>query len=270
MPSSLTRNARQLLPDPLVRVIRRRRIARQVAGFTTRVVTHTYWHWPLRIELADAMAEGWYDRDQPHTAELQALEDRGWLVPGATVFDLGAHQCVVALMISRAVGPKGTVVAIEAERHNARVATRNRDRNGATNLHIIHAAASSAAGVLNFEEGLNGRVNESAIGTTQVRAVSVDELAAEYGPPTIVFVDVEGFENLVLDGAAMTLRAATAAFLVEVHDVDRRVGTLAEIVAHFPDGWKLEQAPVEVARQEFVPFAGDDLGRFYLLATPPK
>lgn len=270
MSLTLRSTARRVLPDPLVRVIRRRRVARKVADYPTRTVTHTYWRWPLTVELADPMAEGWYDRDWLQADELQALEDRGWLVPGATIFDLGAHQCVVALMISRAVGPAGKVIAIEAELHNVRVAERNRELNDAANVHIIHAAAASAPGTLRFEEGLNGRVNDSAIGTAQVRAVSVDELAAEHGPPAVVFVDVEGFENVVLDGASDTIAARSAAFLIEVHPPDRRVGTIAEIAAHFEDGWQLEQASVHGARHVYAPFAGDDLGHFYLLATPGR
>lgn len=258
------------MPASLVRVVRRRRIARQVASYTPRVVTHTYWRWPLTIELADQMAEGWYDRDLPRATELQALEDRGWLVPGASVFDLGAHHCVVALMISRAVGPTGKVLAIEAERHNARAGERNRDLNHATNLQIVHAAAASVSGVLNFEEGLNGRVNGSTVGTVEVRAVTVDELAAEHGEPTIVFVDVEGFENQVLAGATETLAKAASAFLIEVHARDRRVGTLSEIVAHFADGWELEQMSVHSSQDEFAPFTGTDLEHFYLLATPTQ
>lgn len=270
MQQALKGATRRVMPDSLVRVIRRRRIARQVAGYAPRVVTHTYWRWPLSVELADPMAEGWYDHDIPRADELQALADREWLVPGATVFDLGAHHGVVALMISRAVGPTGTVVAIEAERHNVRAAQRNRDLNDADNLHIVHAAAAAAPGVLHFEEGLNGRVNGSSVGTIEVRAVSVDELAAEHGRPSIVFVDVEGFENAVLDGATDTIAHAASAFLVEVHPHDRRVGTLAEIVAHFSDEWTLEQASVHGDRHVFAPFAGEDLGHFYLLATPAR
>jgi FkbM family methyltransferase len=261
---------RRVIPDWLLRVIRRRRIARLVTGYSRRIVTHTYWRWRLKVELADPMAEGWYDHDLPEAGELQALEERGWLVPNATVFDLGAHQGVVALMMSRAVGPNGKVVAIEAGRHNVRVAERNRDLNGAANLHIVHAAAAAAPGVLNFDDGLNGSVNGSTVGTVEVRSVSVDELAAEHGHPAVVFVDVEGFENQVLTGASATLAEAASAFLIEVHPDDLRVGTLAEIVAHFSKGWRLEQASVRDPRHEFVPFEGQDLGRFYLMATPAR
>lgn len=261
---------RRVLSDSLMRVIRRTRIAHQVTGYSRRAVTHTYWRWPLTVELADPMAEGWYDHDFLEAGELQALEERGWLVPNATVFDLGAHQGVVALMISRAVGPAGKVVAIEAGRHNVGVAERNRDLNAAANLHIVHAAAAAAPGVLNFDDGFNGRVSGSRVGTVKVRAVSVDELAAEHGQPAVVFVDVEGFENQVLAGASATLAKAASAFLVEVHPHDRRVGTLSDIVANFSDGWLLEQASIRGPDHEFVLFEGQDLEHFYLLATPAR
>jgi tRNA A58 N-methylase Trm61 len=53
------------------------------------------------------------------------------LKAGARVFDLGAHQAVVALMLSQLVGHEGEVIALEAERHNFEVAERNRKLNAA-------------------------------------------------------------------------------------------------------------------------------------------
>ena len=36
------------------------------------------------------------------------------LRPGATVFDCGAHQCVIAMVMAKFVGATGKVIAVEA------------------------------------------------------------------------------------------------------------------------------------------------------------
>ena len=59
------------------------------------------------------MGAGWYDHDWPELPEIALLKQHG-LRPGARVFDIGAHQGVVALMLSKTVGPEGFVLAVEA------------------------------------------------------------------------------------------------------------------------------------------------------------
>lgn len=43
------------------------------------------------------------------------LRGRRGLSKGGRIFDLGAHQGVVALMLSRYVGEQGSVLAVEAD-----------------------------------------------------------------------------------------------------------------------------------------------------------
>jgi FkbM family methyltransferase len=221
MPSSLRQLARRVVPHSLYRRYRQRRIASQIAGYTPHDVTHVYGGQTLRIRLEDPLAEGWYDHDWEDSAVMAFLRDHGLLSPGATVFDVGAHQAVVALMLTRNVGESGHVVAVEAEPHNAHVAEINRDLNGARNLTVIHAAGAATEGFTSFAEGLNGRVDElTETGNVTVRTVTIDGLAKEYGTPDLVFVDVEGYEGQVLAGATDTLANGATSFLVEVHDAE--------------------------------------------------
>ena len=163
------------------------------------------------------MAQGWYDHDWGPMAEIELLR-RYRLRPGARVFDLGAHQCVVALMLAKIVGPTGQVVAVEANPHNAEIGRRNRDLNGAYNLEIVEAAAAERSGTLTFNLGLDGQVDDGSgeWGTCVVPSLSVDDLAARYGVPDLLFIDVEGFEANVLQGAGQTLRHRPDCF-IEVH-----------------------------------------------------
>ena len=59
---------------------------------------------------------------------------------GATVFDCGAHQCVIAMILAKFVGATGKVVAVEASPHNYDAANRNIRLNEAGNVTAVHAA----------------------------------------------------------------------------------------------------------------------------------
>jgi FkbM family methyltransferase len=183
-------------------------------------VKHRYAGEDLTVSLQDPLAEGWYDRDWGPQAEIDMLR-RGRLRSGARIFDLGAHQAVVALVMSRIVGDAGEVIAVEADCHNARVAEENVRMNGATNIRVIHAAATDEPGRVCFAEGMNGNVTTVPdSGSVQVDAVTVDGLAAEFGAPDVVFVDVEGYEAHVLAGSRRTLDQRATDFFVEVHDAE--------------------------------------------------
>lgn len=163
------------------------------------------------------MAEAWYDRDLPELNEI-ALLKCGRLRPGAKVFDLGAHQGVFALMMARIVGVRGMVVAVEANWHNAAIARENRDLNEAAQLVVVEAAAAERSGTLFFNGEANGSVE---LRTEQWRrwpvpCLSVDDLTSRYGVPDVLFIDVEGFEMKVLEGAAETIKHRPDCF-VEVH-----------------------------------------------------
>ena len=261
--------ARRLLPHSLYRRYRQRKVASLIAGYQVREVTHTYGAHELRVRLADPLAEGWYDHDWDEPTAISFLRERHILKDGAGVFDLGAHQAVIALMLAREVGESGRVLAIEAEPHNARMALVNRDLNDAPNLTVIHAAGAASPGTISFAEGLNGQIDEhTSSGNVDVRAVTVDELADEHGVPQLVMIDVEGYEGHVLDGARRMLDGRATTFLVEIHEeLADYGGSATEIVDRF------------AGFERFVAVEDDDPlialkgpppdGRFFLIAIPP-
>jgi FkbM family methyltransferase len=179
-------------------------------------VRHRYGAREYSIAIADPLAEGWYDRDWDELPELTLLSSHR-LCTGAVVFDIGAHQAVVALMIAERIGRTGRVIAVEAEPHNATAARRNVELNGITNIEVVHAAGVRVPGRVRFSPGLNGQIRgQQRAGTVDVRGVSVDQLSAEKGAPDVLFVDVEGHELEVLRGASQTLASKPDLF-VEVH-----------------------------------------------------
>jgi FkbM family methyltransferase len=243
-----------------------------LSSFERRRVRHRYGGHELEIELIDPMGQGWYDHDWPELPEIAFLRRHG-LQPGARVFDIGAHQCVVASMLSRTVGPQGMVVAVEANPDNCAAGKRNLSLNGIENCSVLHAAGAAESGTLVFNRGQNGQVDDGTgeWGRMEIRAVSVDELASTYGVPDVLFIDVEGFECTVLKGARETLRSRPDCF-VEVHvgaGLEKFGGSVPAVLSFFPDGYEFHVAPADGA---FVPFSEDSAilkERFFLLAIGP-
>jgi len=252
-------------------MLRLARVWSSVHFYRERKVTHVYGGFPLSVWLTDPLAQGWYDADWAELPEIAMLKT-GRLKPGARVFDLGAHQCVVAMMLSRIVGSEGQVVALEANPHNADVGERNRALNDIAQLKILHGAAARDSGTIEFGKGLNGAVvgNQRDWGLQRVRAYSVDELAREFGRPDVLFIDVEGFECEVLKGARETLQERPDVF-IEVHSgcgLERLGGSYEEILKTFPtDNYQLFSAAAD--SPEFMPLKDASTfpeKRFFLVA----
>ncbi len=268
--------ARRALPVPAYRMYRRWRVQRMVAGFAPRLVTHVYGGVELRIALEDPLGEGWYDHDWAPLPEITFLAPR-FLRPGARVFDVGAHQGVVALMLADAVGGQGRVVAVEAAPHNARLARRNCELNGVSNVEVVGAAIASTSGSAFVPTELNAHVEHTAgPGLSHVPAVTIDELADRHGTPDVVLLDVEGGELAALRGATRTLREPRCAWVVEVHageGLEDAGGTADEVFDELRrPGHDLYAAPGDGNPGDFRPLDSADHAitaqRFFVAAVP--
>lgn len=259
---------RRILPDTVHGHLRQRHIARLVERYESWDRTGLYGGDELTVHISDPLSEGWYGHDWPALPEVEMLRTLGALREGDFVFDLGAHQGVVALLLAREVGPSGCVLAVEAEVHNVRTAETNMVANHAVNVHVVHAAVSDRDGVAFFAESLNGTVTASRTGAVEVPAWTVDTLADSFGSPDLVFMDIEGYEGRALASCERTIdRGAT--FFVEVH-VETLVGaTPVDIVRFFP-GRRIHIAadPTDDSC-DFTLYDGGRLPtrRFFLIAT---
>ena len=273
----MTRFLKRLVPGPVwdraVRWANRAAYRRAVAAFPRREVEHTYAGHRLRVLLADPTGAEWYDRDWPALPELDPLA-RHRLRPGGRVFDIGAHQGVVALILARRVGPAGTVVAVEPNPHNTEVAARNAVLNGAGNVTVRRAAGADRPGTVRVGYRSNDRVRPwwDPDAGAAVEAVTVDQLADEYGPPDVVVVDVEGYESFVLTGAARTRAAGRTDWLVEVHvnhGLEAFGGSAEGVLNCFPEPGYERLVASETARDPVPLGAGRGLltDRFFLIAV---
>ncbi|MHB1559260.1 MAG: FkbM family methyltransferase [Isosphaeraceae bacterium] len=184
------------------------------------------------------MAAAWYDRDWPPLPEIVTLS-RHQLRPGARVFDLGAHHGVVGLMLAHRVGSLGQVVLVEPSPHNIDACRRNAELNRMPWVVTHQAAVADRDGTIEFNGGLNGQAGELSdyCGLIRVPAVTIDALTAAYGPPDVVFVDVEGFECRALAGARQTF-AADPDWSVEVHvgcGLEAAGASAEQVLEYFPE-----------------------------------
>ncbi len=271
--SFVGRVASAVLPAAVAEPLRRLARRLSVLRFRAYDARHRYGDRELVIHIADPLARGWYDHDWAAGTEMAALRRGGRLRAGARVFDVGAHQGVVALMLSDIVGRAGRVIAVEAVAHNVRQARQNAVANAATQLDVVHAAIADTDGTLWFEDRWNGAVSRTSGVGVRTDAVTIDTLAERYGPPDVLFLDVEGFELHALRGAARTLAEHAPDLFVEVHVGAglERFGTVDDLLRLIPAGYERLVAPGEEG--EFVPIAeGAPLmaERFRLVAFAPR
>lgn len=271
MAATLRHRLLEWLPRPAAGKLRGWWVRRLVARFPPRVVEHTFGVAPLKVHLTDPLAESWYDHDWAELPEIAALRGKR-LRPGARVFDLGAHQGVVAMMLGREVGSTGHVLAVEANAHNAAVAVRNCELNNMAQVEVLACAVSNRSGRAIFNEGLDGQLDDGSGsgGRVSVDASTLDDLAGRFGLPGFVMIDVEGAECMVLEGGSRVL-ASGADFAVEVHvgcGLERLGGSVERLFSYFPVS-RFALLGRSEGDDHFAPVTKDDpiaRSRFFVLA----
>ena len=149
------------------------------------------------------------------------------LKPGMTMIDVGANVGFMALLAAKAVGPSGTVLAIEPDPGNGELLRANIERNGYRKVSIERCAVGSEPGTAQLFRSAwnmgNHRLNPGEAGqaiaheSISVPVRTVDDLVSEHrlSRLDVIKMDVEGYEPGVLGGMLATLARFKPVILTE-------------------------------------------------------
>ena len=158
--------------------------------------------------------------------------------PGDVIVDIGAGRGEDVFAFSEAVGPTGTVWAIEAHPGSYRLLERFCLKNGLSNVRLLNCAAMNRRGTLQIQTMAvweSNFVYEGPATPTShvVEALRFDEVCERHGIDRIDFLkmNIEGAERFALPGMPESLRRARFA-CIAAHDFRAARGEGVEFKTH--------------------------------------
>lgn len=149
---------------------------------------------------------------EPH---LQPLFEK-YVLPGSTVIDVGAHIGTHAIKLGQLVGPKGHVIAFEPQRKMFDELRCNLGLNGVENVTPLQVGLGDTFGELEMDAP--NPLNEGGVGPgeggNRAPLRPLDSYALEN--VSVLKIDVEGFEDHVIEGARNTIAEHKPVIFVEI------------------------------------------------------
>ena len=150
---------------------------------------------------------------------INRLQD--FVVPGTVVFDVGANVGFFSRRFAEWVGD-GEVIAIEPEDRNYEMLISMLQREHLTDrVRALKAVAAAAPGRMLLEVNplhpADHKISRSDEGVA-VNALALDDLVQASDKVSLIKIDVQGAEMLVLKGAASMLKKNHPALFVELHE----------------------------------------------------
>jgi FkbM family methyltransferase len=141
------------------------------------------------------------------------------------IFDVGANWGFYVLLAHKHRDAGCEIVAFEPHPQSAKELRTQIVLNEVTQATVVPAALSDRAGAIEFVDtgsaiGQKVAAVDKDFGWARrisLPAITLDEAAEKYGAPDLIKLDVEGAENLVLEGGKRVLTEQRPTLLVEVH-----------------------------------------------------
>lgn len=158
---------------------------------------------------------------EPLTTEIMKRE----LKPGQVIIDVGANIGYYALLEAKTVGKRGRIYALEPAPENLELLRRNVKANGCDNIEIFHAAAGarSEMGTIYLSKSHNQHalIKENVggvVGSMPIRVFALDDFLEGKPYPSLIRMDVEGFELDILRGLKKTIaKGKPLKLFIEIH-----------------------------------------------------
>lgn len=158
----------------------------------------------------------WSGLYEPRAQEAVAQH----LALGNVMWDVGAHIGFLSAIAARAVGPRGHVVAFEPLPQNVARLRQTVEANGLTNMTIREVALSSSVGTSAFyvhsSSSMGGLARADGSLRIDVPTTTLDNELGVSPVPTLVKIDVEGFEDQVIAGGQRLFNDVQPFLIIEL------------------------------------------------------
>jgi FkbM family methyltransferase len=148
------------------------------------------------------------------------------LSPGDHVLDVGANIGYFPLVASQAIGPSGRLLGFEPSPDVFEILKHNVQQASATNVEVFPWAIGAKNEIAQFHQSevpnWGSLIRDEALLPTRsidVEVKRVDDVVKKFAGfhPTVLRMDVEGGELMVLAGAQEVLREYKPSLFIEVH-----------------------------------------------------
>ena len=167
----------------------------------------------FKFQIGDAVGKQWYHNNTETWKEMAFIRDH-MIEPNDVVLECGGHHGCSAMLLSRWVGDGGKVVTFEPIKRNTEVIQNNIALNSIQNISVENKAVGAGAGTILVSRRSCASVITNKIIGSQVEVINLDSFC--HLEPTLIKIDVEGFEVEVLRGAAQILRSLPK-LAIEIH-----------------------------------------------------
>jgi len=164
--------------------------------------------------------------DPPQVAEFAEFMRAINAYRSPLFFDIGCHFGLFSFAVVDRCGNASRAVAIDPSGLACAMVRRIAETNGwGSKIQVLCAAAGSQRGEIEMiDAGATSAgyfvlpTDQPARDRVRVPVRTIDDLAAEVGPPDLIKIDVEGFEGEVLAGAEKTLDQGRCLLFLEMHN----------------------------------------------------
>ncbi len=170
----------------------------------------------------------------------QTYLDAFKVAEGDCIIDAGAYCGLTSYLFSRATGPSGRVIAIEADPANFIALTENIKRSGAKNIETVHAALWSEEGELEFQAEGNMGGSLEIVGPRRDHLIKVPTLTLmgmceKLGISRVdhVKMDIEGAEYGVILSSQEFIKKYRPDFIIEAHNESTNPVNVPKLVNFF-------------------------------------
>lgn len=164
--------------------------------------------------IGDVYGEEWYAQEIDYVPELLWIREN--LRQGDIVVDCGCHHGIVGVLCARWVGEAGKVIGFEGSPQNVEITRKNIELNGLKNFEVRCEVVGAYSGTAKFLATSNGTVVKNHDShAIEIPMVCLDDIFTTE-TPSLIKIDVEGYEKEVLKGCEKILRSLPK-LVLEIH-----------------------------------------------------